>query len=430
MKTTVPLRFQDPAYAAGVPLVSAALPYHLRPSDWIQRRFKSKLVAEPLVDLASYEFDSNFNWIQVYLETAAHFAPSDLQRHLVAQNEIFGGFHSCCVQCPPAEEFSLGHAFSVRFCAPRPAGLRYLLSTILRQYSWAGLSLYDVPLTGFEVSVDIFPRRRARTDMDCLLDRMIMSELIRKHISVSESLREGSNRPRFITTSGGESAAQHLVEPLNAMEVWATNEARRSHTTPLDMGVRDPASHHHPYIDSTFCLGHRHERLFYRCTDKTDEHSPEGGTYVLPSASRRSRIELSLTDQVLGDRAGPASIGIKNLFDLEDHGIRSLNSLLLFDLPVFARDESSCAGPETNEWTIFSRSGVAGLSHKVDVDADFSGDRRAKRALQRRKGASSGSMPRYQELNYKVRRAFERLEKRWRKEWRKADPECGGPLRV
>lgn len=416
------MRFYDPAYAAGLPLDRLQLSYSIGSIDLSQRRFEGKLIAEPSVDLSSYEFDAVFDWIQVYLEPQSYFATTNLHRHLMKQNETFGAFRSCYVTSLPSKGPAPGHAFNIKFQDPNPAGLRFLLTAFLRRHGRPGCSLLEVPLTGMEVSIDIYPRRRLRTDEECISDRMIMTELIRKHVSVSDAFREGRRRPRFVYDKHGEPETQPLIAPVDASAAWIKKEARRFRMTFLDVAARHPEAHHQPYIDSTVYFGQRGERLHYRCMDKITDNRSEGGAFPLPPAGQRSRLEFTFIDEVPGDGLGPASVGIETLFDIDTHGVRWLNGFLLFDFPVLARDPHNAASPDPDEWLIFSRSGVAGLAHKVDADILFHGDRWALRALKRRKGMSSGSMPRYQDFNHKVKRGLERLEKRWRKGWRKAAP--------
>jgi hypothetical protein len=420
MRATVPLRFYDPAYEAGLPLHSLQLSYSIRAINLSQRRFQDKLIAEPSVNLSSYEFDAVFTWIEIYLAPQSYFTTTNLYRYLMKQNGNFGAFRGCHVTSLSSKDPARGHAFKVRFQDPNPEGLRLFLTAFLGRHCQPGSSIFDVSLTGMEVSIDIYPRRRLRTEKECIIDRMIMTELIRKHLSVCDAFREGRRRPRFVYDKQGALETQPLIALADASAAWINTEARRSGWTSMDFAARHPEAHHQPFIDSTFNFGEQGERLHYRCIDKITDNRSGAGALPLPPAAQRSRLELTLIDEAPGDGLGPASIGIKTLFDIDNRGVRWLNALLVFDAPVFARNPNNPASPDPDEWLIFSRSGVAGLAHKVDADILFDGEPWALRALKRRKGLSSGSLPRYQDFNHKVKRGLERLEKRWRKGWRKA----------
>jgi hypothetical protein len=88
-----------------------------------------------------------------------------------------------------------------------------------------------------------------------------------------------------------------------------------------------------------------------------------------------------------------------------------INQLLRFDLPTFTRDEAHPNEPDEADWAVFQKTGIAGLRYNQDVVERMNG------VKTRRGNFSSGKSLRDKEMNRRVMRAIERLNKAWGADW-------------
>ncbi|MFG6589369.1 hypothetical protein ACGYLG_19115 [Sulfitobacter sp. MOLA879] len=249
-----------------------------------------------------------------------------------------------------------------------------------------------------------------------------MTDLLRKHISISDAFREGKRRPRFVFQRGSKRKTQFALQPTKALKRWARKEAPGKEMSAFNLLARFAEAHKQPFIDSTFYYGMKDERLFFRCMDKITDRRSEEDVVTLPLTETRSRLEFAFIDETPGDKLGPASSVISSVEDIALRGLKRFNSLMRFETPVFTPDKIEPHLPDSEEWGVFCRSGVAGLSHKLDVDALCRNDTAALRAAKRKEAITSGTLPRHRELNTRVSKALGRLEVRWQSNWKKGCP--------
>ena len=418
MHRQIPLRFNDRSYYGSIDPEHLCLSYTVRPCGLSQRRFKNMLLAEPSIDLLNYEFKTVFDWIDISVTTLASHIKVNLHRQLNKLNETHHAFRSCFVSTPTRERWVSGREFIIRMQDPQPKGLRSLLRALLISHCSRGTELNEIPVTGLELSLDVYPaRNKGFGPEEHGLQRMLMTELLRKHISVSDAFRGGRRRPRFTFLHGSTAKTDLTLEVPSTMKSWIRKEKRSTGIGAQDLAARLPEAHRQPFIDATFYFGQKDERLHYRCMDKLTDNRTERDADLLPSVQTRSRIELTYIDEKPGDRLGPASSDIESIDEIASRGLKRFNTLLLFELPVFNPDRSNPLKPDDDEWEVFSRTGVAGLAHKSDVDAYCTKDRAALRAFNRREVTSSGKFVRYKEFNRRLSRALKRLQDRWEEDW-------------
>lgn len=418
MTRSVPLIFNDPAYHAPIDGERLCVTYRVDPCEGSQKRFKGRLYAEPQVDLQEYEFRAVFDWIEVHVETARVFSAVNLQRRLTALNKGFKAFRTCHVTSPTRERWYSGRGHVIKMQDPAPDGLPGLLRAFLREDCVPGYEREEIPVTGVELSLDVYPAPRfCRDEADYAVRRMLMTDLMRKHVAVDEVYRAGQRRPRFVFQDGTRKTTQHLVAPGGSHIHALRKISRETGAKYRDVASCDPESHHQPCIDATFYFGQKGERLLYRQMDKITDNRAGDVADDLPYPKTRSRLEFTFMDQTPGDGLGPRSVGIQNITDLALDGLTSFNTMLIFELPTFDRDKRDPGVPDQQAWEIFAKTGVAGLSQRDDAFDLLVGDRDALRQKSRREVVSSGRNLRYSTMNSRVTKALRRLQERWRRDW-------------
>ncbi|KHQ50185.1 hypothetical protein [Mameliella alba] len=419
MIRSVPLIFNDPAYHDPADVEHLCLPYTVAPCANSQRRFAGRLYAVPRVALCEYEFRAVFDWIEISIETRREHAGVNLQRRLMKLNRDFGAFRTCFVESPTRGKAHSGRGHVIKMQDPAPGGLPGLLRAFLREDCAPGCTLDKIPVTGVELSLDVYPAPRF-CEGDYAVRRMLMTELLRKHVAVAEVFREDRRHPRFVYKvykTGSNTTTQRLVDPGSTASYCRTT-ARELGLRHFDIASCDSAHHHQPVLDSTLYFGKKGERLYYRLMDKITDNRKGDMADDLPCHRTRSRAEFTFIDETPGDGLGPASVGISSINDLALDGLTSFNTLLGFELPTFRRDGSDPEAPDRNAWEIFAKTGVAGLAQREDVLDVMEGDRDALRARARQRVQSSGKRLRFSDLNMRATKALRRLEERWQRDWR------------
>ena len=421
MIRSVPLVFNDPAYHDHADAEHLCLPYTVAPCPNSQRRFAGRLHAIPRLDLSTYEFRAVFDWIEISIETRREHAGVNLQRRLMKLNRDFGAFRTCFVESPTRGKAHSGRGHVIKMQDPAPGGLPGLLRAFLREDCAPGYALDDIPVTGMELSLDVYPAPRFyESEDDYAVRRMLMTELLRKHVAVAEVFREDRRHPRFVHKvykTGSNTTTQRVVAPRGAAKHRLRMRAHELGLRPLDIASCDPAHHHQPFVDATLYFGQKGERLAYRLMDKITDNRKGDMADDLPCHRTRSRAEFTFVDETPGDGLGPASVGISSIHDLALDGLASFNTLLGFELPTFRPDASDPEVPDRNAWEIFAKTGVAGLAQREDALDVMETDRDTLRARARQRVQSSGKLLRFSDLNMRVTKALRRLEKRWRRDW-------------
>lgn len=404
------MMFNDPGYPGSIEEDHLCLTYAVGPPGRKQARFKDRLFADPTVNLAEYEFRAVLDWLEIYLPTKGHHQARNVHEKFMRLNECEErpGFSSCFVKGPRREERSVGNAFVIKMQDPQPATLYGLLRRILEHYCSDGTGVQEIPITGMELSLDISPSKIMHFEERAYAARrMLMTELIRKHVSVEEAFRGWKRAARFVHAQGkGYSKTQKL---LRAPRVTSKLN-KLSAQTGIDrneLAVLSRANHVQPFLDATFYYGEKDERLLFRCMDKITDRRTKTEVTELPFNKTRSRIEFTFQDENPLDGLGPASVGLTHVDDLQLRGLVGFNQLLRFDLPTFTRDEENPSEPDETEWAIFQKTGVAGLRYHQDVVERVNG------VKTRRGNFSSGKGLRYAEMNRRVLKAIKRLNRAW-----------------
>lgn len=408
----VPLIFNDPKYPGTIEREHLCLIYAVEPVQGRQTRFRGRLGAIPIVSLDEYEFKTVFDWLEIYLPTKGLHQARNVHERLMKMNMEHPGFSSCRVWGPRRENGYVGDRFVVRMQDPQPATLYGLLRRILEHYCHEGTGPDEIPITGLELSLDIYPAKSKQFEEQAYAARrMLMTELIRKHVSIEEAFRVGKRRARFVFAEGKESSrTQHVIKaPRMTSELrkltLETGEEKQ------ELAALNPANHIQSYLDATFYYGSRRERLNFKCMDKFTDRRAKTDVTELPFNKTRSRIEFTLIDEMPLDHLGPASVGLTHVEDLQLRGLGGFNHLLKFDLPTFTPSEEDPNEPDETEWKIFQKTGVAGLRHYQDVSE------RITNTKTRRGQFSSGLSKRYSEMNARVAKALRREEERWGACW-------------
>ncbi len=408
----IPLIFNDASYPGTIHRDHLCLPYTICPYEGSQARFRNRLVATPAVNLSEYEVKAVFDWLEIYLPTKGIHQARNVHEKLMKLNEEDPGFSSCRIMGPRREKGYTGDAFVIRMQDPQPGTLYGLLKRILEHYCPEGTGLNEIPITGLELSLDIYPAKSSHFEEQAYAARrMLMTELIRKHVSVDEIFREGKRAARFVHADGvGPPKKQKMIKAPRV-----TSKLRKMNAETgierEDLAALNPANHVQPYLDATFYYGEDKKRLHFRCMDKFSDKRIKDDFTVLPFNDTRSRIEFTFMDETPLDGLGPASVGLKHVNDLELRGMKGFNELLRFDLPAFTPSEADPNEPNEEEWTIFQKTGIAGLRYYQDVSEML------RKTKTRRGMFSSGRSLRYSEMNRRVAKALKRLEKEWGGGW-------------
>lgn len=421
MNKDCPLLFADAEYHKGVDLEHMCLSYTVEPISLTQTRFRNRLIAKPRINFSEYEIKAVFDWIEISIKTKELHQAGNIHRRLMKLNEVHQAFTSCYVTGPTRQRHYLGDRFVVRIQEPLPKGLRLLLRAILDHYCSEGTEFDEIPLVGLELSLDIYPARAMHFEQEAYVTRrMLMTEVLHKHIVVHDAQRKSQRRPRFTYShpSGTGSETEMLIKASKLhVRGKLTPEEYTSDISIEELASLVPELHKQPYLDGTLYFGKKNERLFYKCMDKTDDIRIGAEASALPFEKTRSRIELTLIDEVPGDRQGPYAVDLKSIDHIGTHGLTEFNKLLQFALPTFTKAETCEAETNAEEWRVFSKSGVAGLMLMHDVrdklDVVISG----KSMASRRELLSTGRCTRYSDLNRRVTKAFSALGRRWAKVW-------------
>lgn len=410
-----PLLFSASDYHDGIDPSHLCLSYTVTKSSSRQSRFKGRFYAEPIINLSEYEIKAVFDWLEIYLPTKGTHQARNIKPWLSKQNETFKAFTSCYVGGPIRESGHIGSAFVIRFQEPQPEGLRSLLMATLDKYCSEGAELADLPLTGLELSLDIYPAKQFTVDFKAYATRrMLMTQLLRNHAWVHETHRDYRCRPRFThATAHREKTLDLFRKPRGGLKAKLEIEALKLKLPSSDVAVLNPSLHRQPYIDATFYYGEKDKRLFYRCMDKTTDQQSPSGARKLPLKQTRSRIELSFIDEVPLDKLGPSSVDLQTYDDISARGLEGFNNLLQFGLPTFSPSVENPAVPDEDELKVFRKSGVAGLAYMQDVMKDVEAAKSGRKSRNRRELLSTGQCMKFSHLNRRVTRAFGRLEHRW-----------------
>lgn len=404
----IPLIFNDPRYPGSVEREHLCLPYTIRPCDQSQGRFRGRLVATPAITLSEYDVKAVFDWLEIYLPTKGRHQARNVHSKLMQLNREHPGFTSCRVQSPWRKSGYTGDAFVIRLQDPQPEGLYGLLGRVLMHYCPEGTRLDEIPITGLELSLDIYPAKKLHFDEQAYaVRRMLMTELIRKHVSIDDTFRDERMLSRFVYADGkGPSKTQYLIK---APGITAEIRKMMSETgiDREDLAALTPKNHTQPCLDGTFYYGERNKRLFFKCMDKFSDRRAKEDFTELPFDKTRSRIEFTFMDEIPLDGLGPASVDLTHVDDLQLRGLVGFNELLRFDSPTFTPSEEDPNEPRDDEWMIFQKTGIVGLRFYQDVNE------RMKKTKTRREMFSSGQSLRYSGMNRRVAKALKRLEKRW-----------------
>lgn len=417
MKVSVPLAFHDPSRAASIDPETLVLPYRASPLSSTQARFRGRWTAEPAIDLSQYECRAVFDCVEIAVETRKDQISVNLHRTLMRLNDQHGGFFSCFVGGPDRRVFSRGRRFTIKFHDPNPVGFKHVLKAFAHEVCVEDAP--EIPMVGFELSLDVYPAPSVYVTPEAYARaRMVMTELLRKHIAINEVFRSGRRRARF-THAGpdgpeGSASTRYMLQSAGALSLALRQRGRRLGVPGHLLRPREPEAHHHPPIDSTMYVGDQQERLLYRIMDKVTDRRCGAHAEALAVTDTRSRIEFCLRDERPGDGLGPASICLGQAMDLGPQGLRFLNTLLLFELPTFTPGASEPAGPDPCEWQIFAKTGVGGLGHMQAAGLVMNGDRASRKAEAERAVMSPGLNRRFSALNRRVSGALTRLEKQWR----------------
>lgn len=418
MLCSIPLLFNDRAYHAPIDREYLCLPYTVIPSGKTQQRFRDRFVAEPKINLKEYEFRAVFDWIEISVETRKDHVGSNLQRQLMKLNKDFGAFRTCFVASPTKGTGHFGRSHIIKMQDPTPGGISGLLRVFLRDYCVPRYAFDEIPVTGLELSLDVYPANRfCEDEASYAIRRMLMTEMLRKHVAIDEVYRVGRRRPRFTHQDGTNKKTQYWVKPRGAAMYALRKTARETGMAYLDVASCDPAHHHQPLGDSTMYFGARGERLYYRLMDKISDNRRGDVADMLPLKTSRSRVEFTFIDETPGDERGPASVGIRSIEDLVLGSMTSFNTLLAFELPTFCRDKIDPKTPDQKAWDIFVKTGVGGLSQRNEAVDVIEGNKTALRAKRRQEILSSGNLLRFSAANMRVTRALRRLQERWRRDW-------------
>lgn len=393
----IPLIFNDPGYPGSIDRDCLCLTYAVDPFAGKQARFKDRLVADPKANFTEYEFKAVLDWLETYVPTKGHHQARNVQQKLMKLNEEHPGFSSCYVRGPRREERYVGGAFVIKMQDPQPATLYGLLGRILAHYCSEGTGLDEIPITGMELSLDIYPAKIMRFEVQAYtVRRMLMTELIRKHVSVEEAFREGKRAARFVHADGdGKPKTQKMLKAprvTSALRILSADTGIER----TELAVLNPTNHVQPFLDATFYYGDKDERLLFRCMDKITDRRTKLDATKLPFKKTRSRIEFTFKDEIPLDGLGPASVGLTHVDDLQHRGLDGFNQLLRFDLPTFTRNAANPNEPDETEWMIFQKTGVAGLRYYQDVSERMHG------VKTRRADFSSGKSLRHAEMNRRV----------------------------
>jgi hypothetical protein len=388
------------------------LTYAFRPAG-TQNRLKDRLVGEPQVDLADYQFRAVFDWIEIGLPTGKELAAINVHKILMKLNKRHKGFYSCLVLGPQREKHHRGQYFIVKMQEPQPEGFVVLLREFLKTWGRRDDDLWDMPIVGLEMSLDAYPVGAGMSDTDRALVRMRMTGLMRKHLQMYDVFREGRRQPRF--TYGPSKVTDMMLRPDSVAKKFPDFLA--SGLSKEDFAACHARFLRQPFIDSTFYYGEKDEQLHFRSMDKITDKRTEMGAEDLDAKNRRSRLEFTFVDEVPGDGRGPDSLKFRTVVDLLTQGFAATQQFLLFDLPTFGRGADEHNEPDAEEWAVFCKSGVLGLTYKLDVEDRLKADPRLRHAMGRRTFNSAGRCLKYSSLNRRVGRAIQRLEKRWQAAW-------------
>lgn len=411
----VPFRFEDPRYPGGIDTARLRLEYDVQRAPLRQARFQGCLLAMPVVDLSHYEMRAVFDWIEVMVTCRSSHLAINLQRRLERLRRAQGGAHSCFVGGPDRRPRAQGRRFVIRLQEPDPLAVAGLLQAFVREVCAYGTQVASLPLVGFELSLDVYPAPKLKLDAaEYALQRMRMTELLRRHVSVDEVYATTRRKPRFTFTGPeGRSTTQKMVQAPGGLRLELRRAARRLGVGADVLVAQHVHAHHQAYVDSTVYFGDAQECLQYRLMDKIADRRRADVAEALPVPQTRSRVEFTLRDEVPGDGLGPKAIGLPYFGDIASVGVQYLGVLFRFDLPIFDPVPGDPAMPAPEAWQVFARTGVGGLARMQHADALVAKDRRVMKAVAQRAGFTSGFNARFQEMNRRVTRALKRMQARW-----------------
>ena len=178
----------------------------------------------------------------------------------------------------------LGSEFILRIQQPKPHELIAFCQKLAMKYAPDLGSVWDMPITGIEVSVDFYVKSNGTLSEDAQnLLRWQMTEVLQRHLKPGKALTEmDSNHPRFFLKTNGNGSSKPLVGKATTRATskqLAEIERLGLHEdvlTPLRTGAHSQAP-----IDTTYYIGQKGSAVMLRVMDKiTDKRDPVRNTFV------------------------------------------------------------------------------------------------------------------------------------------------------
>lgn len=340
---------------------TVGLDYVLVPLAKAQKRFESRLMLKPQLDLLSYSCSAVIDWIDIDLTlgrtTQFRFLKKELDDHLGASHHT-----------EPATRAAGGTTdrFRVRFQEARLPRISGAMERVRLKFGLAA----DPEVAGMEVSIDFRPKDFS----DDARARMV--GLLMWHLFPAwDYMSDREARPRF-TWEPGSAGTAHLVR-------W--NARTKNNADYVRFNIDDrPAA-----VDATLYVGRRTGPLLWSVQNKTrDKQNREAGTWLeLADKDRRARVEVTLRGEELEE------IGVRTLSDLRSFKFGKLQGRYFRAmLPTFAATK----GDPVAEWKEnqrrlkFLNTGVLGLT-AMDEARNEASDR-ARSDVAKRARANRGQM--------------------------------------
>jgi len=298
-----------------------------------------------------------------------------------------------------------GRYFALTMYDPTPKTLRAVLDTI---ETCAGIDGEVCPFQ-LELSVDLYPHvsfaaseaLQTREQLVGIVQRHVWSACCAFDIPDGSAPREIDRRQ--IYWDGHKTGPRYLFSDAKAR--WDTDRDIKDDN--IRRSILSGKAGNDLFLDATIYQGHGNGRKRVNAQHKTgDKRNKSKGTFLnLPDATRRARIEVTLTSLEALEKAG-----LWTLDDLRGYKFRSLvRDLLVFRLPT--------CDPHTEDVsrTIahMKTRGIYGV--ELSQRAAYLENRSRTKPRPRNRDEDGRWLVDWPEMNDKVGRALDQLRRQWRK---------------
>ena len=350
--------------ALQLPAADRVLPYDLQQVSAKQPVLDGRWQLMPKINLGDYRFEARFDWIDLAVNTNRDVMPLNLGKRLnnALKEPGKGGAHAAS-QLNHTNERT--RQVVIRLQDPSRRRFEKMFHILEGEYGVLGNERWvHHRIWAWELAIDITPKAsRFESGADLIQQRILMSELIRKHLNPSEIYLSGElseqndwmrcydkagQAPQFHQKSGHKRSAHKEINGLL-------------------LAAAHPNNHRPSWLEGTVYLGAKKRsgkfRLQDKCKDqrrKAENPNGKAKAKLLDVKDRRTRIEITVGKHEDYLQDDLPETGIETIDDIATFKFDQIRSEL-FDmvLPTVASNEHG--EPDQTELAIFENTGAIGL---------------------------------------------------------------------